>query len=205
MQFANYAAFRTAVEKLIEGDDIGDTFDVSTLDLIIGLAEQRVYRDLRSSTMLADLSVAVSNNEAALPANLLELREVYFSGEAPLQVVPLDRLRQLEDAAYPSGTSRYCAQDGDTLRFWPDASGTLLGSYYKRPTDLASVTWADATTFARHPDLFVFASLVEAMPFLGMEAKAAGWNQRYAMSLQAAQHDERMRVYGAGRLRTRTS
>ena len=206
MNFASYQAFRTAVEKLIEGDDIGDTFNVSTLDLIIGLAEQRVYRDLRSSAMLADLSVAVASNEAALPADLLELHEVYFSGEAPLEVIPLDRLRRLQEAGYTAGsTARYCAQDGDTLTFWPAASGTVLGRYYKRPTDLASVTWADADTFARHPDLFVFASLIEAMPFLGMEVKAAGWNARYEMALRAAQHDERVRVYGSGRLRVRTS
>jgi hypothetical protein len=205
MQFANYNAFRTTVEKLIEGDDIGDTFDVSTLDTIIGLAEQRVYRDLRASTMVSALSETVTDNVAPLPDDLIELRQVYFAGKAPVEVVPLDRLRRLAETAYPGGTPRYCAQDGDTLTFWPEASGTVLGSYYARPEDLKTVTWADATTFARHPDVFIFAALVEAMPFLGMEAKAAGWDARYQMALMDAMQDERTRVYGSGRLRTRTS
>jgi hypothetical protein len=204
MQFASYQAFRTAVEKLIEGDDIGGTFSVNTLDLIIGLAEQRVYRDLRSTAMLADLSVVLASNEAALPADLLELKEVYFDGEPPLEIIPLERLRKLEDADTSTGmATRYCAQDGDTLRFWPTASGTLLGRYYKRPADLESVTWADADTFARHPDVFIFASLVEAMPFLGMESKAAGWNVRYEMAIEAAHRDEAKRVYGGSALRMR--
>ena len=203
MQFASYAAFRTSVEKLIEGDDIGDTFDVSTLDLIIGLAEQRVYRDLRASTMIKPLSAVVTANAAPLPADLLELREVYFAGETPLEVVPLDRLRRLTPGGAPA---RYCAQDGDVLRFWPSASGTALGSYYARPVDLATVTpWANATTFARHPDVFVFAAMVEAMPFLGMESKTGMWNERYQLSLLDAMQDERLRVYGSGRLRIRSS
>ena len=203
MQFASYSAFRTSVEKLIEGDDIGDTFDVSTLDLIIGLAEQRVYRDLRASTMIKPLSAVVTANAAPLPADLLELREVYFDGQPPVEVVPLDRLRRLTPGG---GPARYCAQDGDILRFWPAAGGTAIGSYYARPVDLATVTpWANATTFARHPDVFVFAAMVEAMPFLGLESKAGLWNERYQISLQDAMQDERVRVYGSGRLRIRSS
>lgn len=213
MAFASYQAFRTSVEKLIEGDDIGDTFNVNTLDLIIGLAESRVYigdadvGSLRASSMLEDLSVSVSGNAATLPADLLELKEVYFSGEAPLEIVPLERLRRLiEGTLSGSGTVRYAAQDGDTLRFWPEASGTLLGSYYARPTALETVLpFSDATTFHRYPELFIYASLVEAMPFLGMEQRIPFWDGRYKNALLAAKHAERMRVNNGGRMRVRTS
>lgn len=212
MAYASFQAFRTAVEKLIEGDDIGDTFDVSTLDLIIGLAESRIYVGdadvgaLRASSMLTDLSVAVSSNTATLPADLLELHEVYFAGEPPLEIVPLERIRRLEEAGYTGGTVRYAAQDGDTLRFWPSASGTLLGSYYARPTALETVSpFANATTFHRYPELFIFASLVEAMPFIGMEQRIPFWDGRYKNALLAAKHAERMRVNNGGRMRVRTS
>jgi hypothetical protein len=212
MQFDSYQAFRVAVGNLIEGDDIGETFDTSTLDLIIGLAEERVYvgddetAGLRSSTMEAPLSVVLSNNTADLPADLLELKEVYFAGKSPLEIVPLDRLRRLSADGYGGGEAKYCAQDGDSLVFWPEASGTVIGSYYAKPEALADVDpWSDATTFARYPQLFVFASLIEAMPFLGMESRTANWDARYRMALKGAQHNERMRVYGGGRLRVRTS
>lgn len=212
MQFASYQAFRTAVEKLIEGDDIGSTFSTATLDLIIGLAEERVYqgddstKGLRASTMVTALSAAVTSNVAPLPADLLELKELYFDGEPPLEIIPLDRLRHLVAAGSSTGDSRYAAQDGDTLIFWPEASGTVLGSYYAKPASLETVTpWADATTFARYPQLFVFAALVESMPFLGMEAKAPGWDGRYRMALNGAQVAEAQRVYGGSPLRIRAS
>jgi hypothetical protein len=205
MQFTDYNAFRVACQKLIEGDDTQGTFSVNTLDLMIGMAESRVYRELRATTMLKPLSVAVTDNAAPLPADLIALKEVYFSGQSPIEVVTLDRLRTLENIGMSTGADTcVCAQDGDTLRFWPPASGTVIGNYYAKPTALESITWSDATTLARYPELFLYAVMVEAMPFLGMEAKLQLWEARFEQALSDAQHDERMRVYGGSPLRIRT-
>lgn len=210
MQFADYNAFRVGVSWMLEGDELGPTFSVNTLDLIIGLGEARVYHGdgmtagLRASTMQEPLSVAVASNAAALPADLLELKEVYFSGKPPLEIIPLDRLRALEADGVSSGAdTRYCAQDGDTLRFWPTASGTVLGSYYAKPAALETVTWANATTFARYPEVFLYASLYEGAIFLGMLDKQPVWEARYRQLLDGANHSERMRVWGGSPLRMR--
>lgn len=212
MQFADYNAFRADVQRLIEGDDNASSFSVNTLDLLIGLGEYKVHHGdavtpgLRASTMLRDLSVAVASNEAALPSDMLELKEVRFSGEKPLEIVPLDRLRRLqEDYASAGSTVRYCAQDGDSLVFWPEASGTVVGSYYAEPEALESITWANATTFARYPALYIFAALAESAPFIGEDARLPMWEAKYRSLADGANHSERMRVYGGGRLRTRTS
>lgn len=211
MVFEDYIAFRTDVQRLIEGDDVTGTFSVNTLDLLIGLGEARVIHGdaktpgLRASTMLKDLSVAVASNAAALPADLLELKEVWFAGERPLEIVPLDKLRALEaDGSTTSGTVRYAAQDGDTLRFWPAASGTVLGRYYAAPESLETVTWANATTFARYPQLYIFATLIESAPFLGMDDRMAVWDAKYRSLADGANHSERMRVYGGSPLRIRS-
>lgn len=205
MQFANYNAYRVACQKLIEGDDTTGTFNLNTLDLMIGLGEARVYRDLRATTMQKPLSVAVTDNAAALPADLLELNEVYFADKRPLEVVTLDRLRTLEAIGMSNGAQTVvCAQDGDTLRFWPEATGTVLGSYYAKPDPLETITWANATTFARYPEVFIYAAMIEAMPFLGMEHRIQFWEAKYQQALGNAQHEERMRVYGGSPLRVRT-
>lgn len=211
MQFTNYNDFRVAVQHLFEGDDsTSNTFSVNTLDTLIGLGEERVFHGdnltpgLRASTMVTPLSVAVSSNAATLPADLLELREVYFSGGQPLDVIPLDRLRALEASDDNTGADpRYCAQDGDTLRFWPPASGTALGSYYAKPDALETATWAEATTFARYPHLFLYAALFEGAVFLGMTGKMPMWESKYRLLAEGANHSERVRVYGGGPLKVR--
>lgn len=206
MQFTSYTDFRTKALKLIDGDDVSTSFSTESLDLMIGMAENRVYRDLRASTMLAPLSQAVTANVATLPADLIELKEAYFSGQRPLEIVPLDRLRRLVEDSVGAGVARYAAQDGDTLVFWPQATGTVLGKYYKRPAAMADeVTWANQTTLARYPELFLFAALAESAPFIGEDARIPVWETKYAQALDAAHHDERVRVYGGGRLRMRTS
>jgi hypothetical protein len=211
MIFADYNAFRADVQRLIEGDDVTGTFSANTLDLLIGLGEARVHHGdamtpgLRASTMVAPLSLTVTANAADLPADLLELKELYFSGKPPLDIIPLDRLRALEaDGSNSGADTRYAAQDGDTLRFWPTASGTVLGSYYAAPEALETVAWADATTFARYPQLYIFAALIESAPFLGFNAKMAVWEAKFRSLADGANHSERMRVYGGGPLRVRT-
>ncbi len=208
MVFTSYNAFRVSVQWLIEGDELTGTFSVNTLDLIIGLAEARCYRDLRTTTMMKTASATVTANAAPLPADLLELSEVYFSGKRPLDIIPLERLRTYEAAGTGTagGVTRFCAQDGDTLRFWPTATtatSATLG-YYAKPAALATVTWANATTFARYPEVFVYATLVEAMPFLGMDAKTQLWEAKYQKALSDAIQDEQLRVYGGGPLRMRS-
>lgn len=212
MNFADYDAYRVAVRNMMEGDDTSQfTFSANTIDLIIGLGEQRVYNGdeqtpgLRASTMLADLSETVTANVADLPEDLLELHEVRFSGEKPLDIVPLDRLRRLSDDYAGGGNVRYAAQVGDTLTFWPTASGTVIGSYYAKPAPLETGTWADQTTFARYPEVFLFAALVESAPLIGEDSRIPVWETKYRQAMAAAQRSERARVYGGGRLRTRTS
>ena len=210
MNFPNYNAFRVAVQNLFEGDDsASNTFNVNTLDMLIGLGEYRVYHGdnitagLRASTMVKPLSQAVTANAATLPADLLELKEVYFSGERPLEILPLDRLREHE-AIGGGGDARLCAQDGDTLRFYPAATGTVIGRYYALPASLETVSWAQATTFARYPALYLYAALFEGAVFLGMTDKIAMWEGKYRQLAEGANHAERMRVYGGGPLRVRT-
>lgn len=209
MTFADYQAFRVALQWLIEGDELTDTFSVNTLDLIVGLGEERVYfgdaatTGLRATSMKMPLSQAVTANVATLPADLLELDEIRFAGESPLELVPLERIRMLVEHDGSGGPSRYAAQDGDTLVFYPEASGTLIGSYYAKPESIITVTWADATTFARYPALFTYACLFEAALFLGMDSKMPIWEARYRQLADGANLAESKRVMAGSRLRMR--
>jgi hypothetical protein len=211
MVFPDYDAFRVAVIQLIEGDEIsGSTFSLNSLDLMIGLGESKVYAGdervagLRASTMVMPLSVAYDvSNGYVLPADLLELKELYFSGQPPLEIVPLDKLRALIASGAAYSQPRYAAQDGDTLVFWPTTTETVLGSYYARPEAIKTVDWADATTFARYPEVHIWAALAESAPFLGFDARMPMWETKFRQALVQANQAERMRVYGGSPLRVR--
>lgn len=202
MAFSTYSQWRVALQQLLSGDDDVSQgyFSVDVLDMLVVMAESRVNRELRASTMLTALSVAVSSNAAALPADCLELKEAYFSGDRPLEIVRLDKLRELIADATSAGTSYYAAQDGDTLVFWPTATGTVIGKYWAKPAALSAGLH---TTFQRYPEVYTYATLVEAAPQLRDDARIPLWEQKYQQALNDAMHVERMKAYGGSPLRIR--
>ena len=122
MQFTNYSDFRSAVFRMIDGDDVASgSLAVDTVDLLIGLGESRVYLGdesmpgLRTRDMESALSLAVTSNTATLPTDCLELIRVQFSGDPPLTYLQDDDLlRQLDVGG--SGTPRHYTRQGTSRR-----------------------------------------------------------------------------------------
>jgi hypothetical protein len=169
---------------------------------MIEQGEARVYygdedEGLRASCMEAPINLAVASNAVTLPADLLQLKEVYFSGYRPLEMISLDRLRLYEQEGVSAGVPRYYAQDGDTLRFWPRASGALLGTYWRLPGGMASGTWATHETVNRYPELFIHAALAESGPFYGDDARIPIWEGKLRTWRAAAKRSERVRATGS--------
>lgn len=205
MQFANYSEYRTAVLKLIDGDDANSgALAQDTLDLMIALGESRVYNGdgqmpgLRASSMQAALIGTVTSNAVALPADCLDLEIVWFDPARPLEAVSESDLR---DRALwnHGGDVRQYAQAGDTLIFAPTAEdGTAVGGrYYKRPADLKLGLHS---TFTRYPETFIYAALSEAAVFIGDDQRLPIWRGLYEEWLGAANRVERSRVMAGSRL-----
>lgn len=198
VNFASYTAFRSNVQWLLEGDELEGTFSPDVLDLIIALGEQRAYADLRASTMIAPLSLTIANNEATLPADLIELKSLYDNPNLPIEIVSEEKINSI--GPMTSGSTLYAAQVGDKLIFWPAAPTTATGYYYQRPADLKT---ALNPTFNRYPDVFLFAALVESSSFIGQSGRIAEWDAKYKTGVGNANRLERERVYGGSRIRMR--
>lgn len=207
MQFSSYSQFRTRVQQVIDGDDISQSsISVAILDLIIAAGEERIYRDVRSSTMLGSLSLTVAGNLAPLPTDCLELRSVYFAGWPALTYAPLEAIETLlqintNEVTHPKRFS----QQGENLIFYPaQPDGAIcLGSYYKRFTDIALGTLN--AFFTRVPDLFLYASLAESAPYIGEKDNLPEWKERYLTIAQSANEFERRRVSRGSKLATRVA
>ncbi len=206
MNFANYTAFRNAVALMIDGDDSSGAIKTTTLDLIIALGENAVYEGdgavsgLRSRDMVSPLSLTVTANAATLPADCLELSVVYFDGEPPLEALAQrDALARLDWGN--GGRARFYAQDGNTVIFYPAASGTALGRYFKRPADIAGGTHA---TFNRYPEVFLYAALAASAPLLGEDDRLPMWKKLWADAMGRADTIERNVATAGGAMRMRT-
>lgn len=205
MQFTNYPDFRTAVLKMIDGDDVSTTFSIETLDMLIALGESRVYHGderqtgLRATTMQAALTGSTAANAVALPSDCLALEIVWFDPDKPLEIVSEGEIRQKARWNH-GGDVRQCAQAGTSLIFAPDvADGQAIGGrYYQRPADIK--TGGLNATFNRYPEAFLFAALAEAAPFLGEDRRIPVWKKLFAEWLGSANRTERNRAYEGSRL-----
>ena len=138
--------------------------DVPTEELI-ELARQRINRDLRVREMITRLTFTPSIAPHPLPADFLEMREVFFNDGAQRVSVQLVSRKELAfyANANTSQASRFASIDGTDIEFIPSGVGrefTML--YYAavpkfvndadtHPTlELFSPIWLDAALIALH-------------------------------------------------------
>jgi len=205
MQFSNYADFRNKVQVMLDGDDISTSdLSVSVLDLIIGAGENRIYRDLRSSTQDTALSLTTTGNAVTLPSDFIELRGAPYVGTFDVAIyAPWEAItNQIQTGAETANHPVYYSFQSDTMIFYPtQADGTTItGQYYKRFADISTGLNA---LFNRHPDVFLYASLAEAAPFVGETNRGPIWEQKYQDLAKAANETERRRYTRGGKLTTR--
>ncbi|QFT55579.1 hypothetical protein [Microbulbifer sp. THAF38] len=183
MAITNYGELKTAVAEWVNRED--DDEILARVPDFIRMAEARIYRELRcpaNEATVASDSYSTSAG-APLPADYLEMRSVRWDG------IVLDRISDRDNRQYLAGeTPRYFARRGSYLRLYPTPSsaGELELNYWQDQSGLS----ADSDTcnvLAVAPDLYLYASLIEAEPFLENEARLPLWQHKYQQALEQIQ------------------
>ena len=205
MNFSNYPDFRNRLHVLLDSDDIS-TSDLSTdvLDTIIGIGEQRIYRDLRSSTQDAALTAVTANNLATLPADFLELKGAPFVAPFAVTIyMPWEILQnKIQQLPQSPASPVYYSFQSDAMIFYPvQPDGTVVtGQYYRRYPDLVIGL---NPLFLRHPDVFLYAALASGGSFLGEQERTPAWEAQYMQLVEQANEQERRRYTRGSKLATR--
>jgi hypothetical protein len=181
----NYTTLQTAVGDWLARSDL-----TSFIPNFVQNFEEDFYRDPLNwaSWMESDLSVSISTSAAAVPSDYLGLKVAYISGQtsAPLKRISLDQLYQRYPRAVSGGQASYISRNGANFEFGPViSSGTLVGTYYAKPTlirdDSDGINWL----ITNAPDLCIYGSLVTAEPFLQNEKRLPMWQSMYSTALQS--------------------
>lgn len=206
MAITTYAELLTQLGRMVtfEAENPGDA-SVGVLATVIGLAERRIYREVRTGYNEVAFSGNVTGNAFALPTDFRSASILHF-GKKPLEPVSIEFLQQYNDD-HSSGDCRYFAQLGRAFKFAPAVTdGTALqGSYFKALDALSDSTLPSNTLFAAAEDLFLFASMVEAAPMYGFQDQLPIWDAKYRMTLDAVNKEQAINAYAAGRMRVRPS
>lgn len=198
MALTTYAELLTAVANWCHRDDTAFTDRVPEF---VKLAEARFNRSLRTTDMQETFaSTALSSGAASLPTGFLAWTELRLDGDVDYTLQPksLEWIRAQDDTN--TGDAKYFAVTGSQVICWPPA-GSIKGTYYKEISDLQtnSTNWL----LTSHPDLYLFATLVESALFTQDDSRIPLWAEKASALLDAVQRADDRNQFDGGILAVR--
>lgn len=161
MAISTYSELQTAVASWLHRSDL-----TATIPDFVRLAESRFNRKLRTKeqeTALASTTIDASY-QVAIPANTVAVKRIWRTGTpvTPLLPATLDFVVERQDGGTSDALAYHYVWEASTWRF--DGTGTVAGVLYRDIPALVSnsTNWL----LTGYPDVYLYASLYEAMVYL---------------------------------------
>lgn len=202
MALANYADLQASIADWSHRTDL-----TSIVPDFVAMAEARISRDLRLRKQITSttLTAVGGSQDVALPTDWLELENVTL-GTTPARQMTYVTVEQL-DSKYPQGGYNAMPAvytiEGDILMLGPvpDADYSIDLIYYARlPSVITSSTnWL----LTNHPNIYLFACLIEAYYYSQHPDQVALYTQRYNEGVKQLQDQDDRATHSGSTLRVK--
>lgn len=187
----NYADLQASVGQWLARSDMA----AAAPDLI-QLAEVRIGRDLQRiqhRRLMATVSGTLSAGAVALPSDFATVRSVEVPrGAGNVILPPYDSTMQEAIVSTPSG---YWI-DGNTLRIVGGGTSPYTLNYWQR---LPSIALGTNWLIGEAPDLYLYATLLEAAPYLKNDSRIGVWQAGYSTAIAAIEEENSRARAGYGK------
>lgn len=196
MSFATYSDLKTSIAGYLARSDL-----TSQIPDFITFAENRLRRELRIRQMLKSVTTATVSGDSTveLPADFLEIRD-FVALTNPIQPLSYSSPSALSNdpvASQVGVPKSYTILANEFLMSpVPDGVYTLRLLYFAAPAYLSS-TNASNVFLTTAPDALLYASLIEAEPYLMNDARINTWGTMYDRAIASlAKSDEQGQYSG---------
>ena len=183
MGYTNYADLQESIANYIGRTDLANK-----IPDFIQFAEIRISRDLRTRQMLllATAPTVATEAKVSLPSDFLEIRDIHVQGSPRFPVTYMSpsvfsRNARADESGKPVNYTILASEF--VLAPIPDAVYTLEILYYAKPPVLSNTNISNLF-LANYPDALLYASLLEAEPYLINDARAQTWTTLYERAIQ---------------------
>tara|TARA_A100000172_G_scaffold7502_1_gene4127 strand:+ start:447 stop:1070 length:624 start_codon:yes stop_codon:yes gene_type:complete len=199
MALDTYANLKTSIANYLNRDDL-----TTYLPDFISLAEARHGRDLRLRIMesVGTASATGGQNYIDLPTNFLEFRYVALNTNPKIVLRYMSPFELTKNyGGNSSGEPIYFTIIGEKLYFGPtpDSSYSIEWAFYSKPTALSDSNTTNAI-LTNHPDLYLYASLLESSPFLMQDERLGVWAELYKEAVKVANSSDEIGRHSSGPL-----
>lgn len=172
MAITSKATLRSAVSDWLDRSDITD----AQLNIFIDLASSRLGKELRS--YVNEDSATVTTNSSGIGTISTgvhqPIKSVWDDTTANvLKYLPIDVLQNIWSTT--SGTPKHYTIYGNKIKVAPRVADTFTYIYFKEPDGDSDV--------ALMPDLYLYATLLEAEPFIKNDERIQLWVVAYTTAL----------------------
>ena len=183
MSYTNYSDLQASIAGYLGRSDL-----TTQIPDFIRFAEIRLGRELRTRLMLnsATAPTIANDSRVALPTDFLEIRDLFIQGNPrrPLSYMSPSAFSR-EAKADIIGLPVFYTLLASEFQFAPvpDAIYTLEVLYYSKPTFLSTANISNVF-LANYPDALLYASLIEAEPYLINDARSQLWSTLYDRAIK---------------------
>ena len=184
MAISTYSELKTAVANWLDRSDLTDIIP----DFIV-LAETRHKRDFKIRRMETRVTAnTIADTEYyTLPDDYIAMRNIKLNSDpkTALEYLTPEIMDRLQAGSSTGKPKAYSIKGNNIqLRPLPDGIYEIEISYYKTFAALSdSNTTNDMLT--HHPDAYLYATLLEAEPYLQNDKRVALWLQAYEIARKA--------------------
>ena len=184
MSFTTYSDLQTSIASYLARSDL-----TSQIPDFITFAENRLRRELRIRQMLKSVTTSTVSADATvqLPSDFLEIRDfvVMTNPIQPLSYSSPSSLSNDPRTSQVGVPKSYTILASEfQLTPIPDAIYTLKMLYYSAPSYL-SATNTTNIFLTTAPDALLYASLIEAEPYLMNDARINTWGTMYDRAISS--------------------
>jgi len=200
MAISTYAELQTAIADFLNRDDL-----TSVIPNFITLAEANIARGLRHWRQEKRVTTTLDETFETLPADFIELESIYINDQRQLELISLGEMSRRRLATNSeAGEPRFYCINSNQIEFYPtpDQDYELTMVYIARVDPLSDV---DTTNWLLnyHPDVYLYASLLQSAPYLRDDARLTVWGGLYSSAVQALNMESKRSKHSGAVLKLR--
>ena len=202
MALSTYSELSASVANWAHRSDLG-----ALMPDFVTMAEARISRDLRlrKQIITTTLTATAGSQAVAIPADWLEFENLTVQGaglQRQLTYVPVEHMDAKYDASFIGLPGIYTIE-GDNLLLapTPDSDYPIGVIYYARFPSL--ITDGANWLLTNHPNIYLFATLIEAMFFIQDPEQIAAFTQRYNEGIKQLQDQDDRATHSGSALRVK--
>lgn len=199
MSLSTYTDLKSAIADFLNRQDLP-----AVIPTFIQLAEAEFNRRIRTFDMLNRSQVSITTQFTQLPTDFRGARAVKFYDEANNEVnieyvTPDNIVPRVMATNNTSGVPKFYTFIGQSIEVGPVPSGTftLELAYYQQISALSEST-ASNWLLTKHPDLYLYGSLLQSAPYLKDDERLGIWRQIHENIIEGIRIEEERATYAAG-------